>query len=450
MSSPRKNFNPSKTLIKLFLIVITVGTLLLKIPAATVQPISLVDAMFTATSAVCVTGLTVKETGTYFTVFGQIIILVLIQIGALGYMALASLIVILLGKGISIKGRLLIQQQLSGTRTIRLSKYVFRILLVTLSMEFFGAVILALRMNKLFDSFIKSVYFGIFHSISAFCNAGFDIFPGNISLSLLRNDPVSIICITLLIIVGGIGYYVIDDIIVFFKSSVKKDRKSKISVHSKIVLTTTLILIILGTVVFFISESNNPATLKNMSFLEKCMVSFFQSVTPRTAGFSIIDTSNLINFSIIFTILLMFIGASPGGTGGGIKTTTIALIFANIKSSIKEEQDVSMFERRLKDSTLRKSVTLFTIAISFIALIVLVITAIENIYIKDILFEVVSAFSTVGLSTGITEGLGKLSKIFIIITMIFGRIGPLTVLSAVFVKNKKITYRYPEQKIAVG
>ncbi len=440
MPSTSKNFNPSKTLIQLFVFVIIIGTILLKLPGATVKPISIVDALFTATSAVCVTGLTVKETGTFFTTFGQIIILILIQIGALGYMSLASLLVILLRRGMSIKGRLLMQQQMSGTKSIKLSKFIFRVAILIFSMEFLGAVILGLRM--------KNIYYGIFHSISAFCNAGFDIF-GGASLTSVKDDFLITTVVILLIISGGIGYFVINDIFEYIKSLKAKNRH-RISVHTRIVLTTTLILLVVSTVVFFISEFNNPATLKALPYAQKWMMAFFQAVTPRTAGFSMVEVSGLINFSIMFTIILMFIGASPGGTGGGIKTTTFALLFANVKSVIQDEQDVYMFKKRIADATIRNTVALFLLAISFIILVTLLITAFEDFGIGKILFEVTSAFGTVGLSTGITSQLSIMSKLLITVTMLLGRVGPLTVGYALLKRVKKVSYRYPEQKVAVG
>ncbi len=440
MPSTSKNFNPSKTLIQLFVFVIIIGTILLKFPGATVKPIGIVDALFTATSAVCVTGLTVQETGTFFTTFGQIIILILIQIGALGYMSLASLLVILLRRGMSIKGRLLMQQQMSGTKSIKLSKFIFRVAILIFSMEFLGAVILGLRM--------KNIYYGIFHSISAFCNAGFDIF-GGASLTPVRDDFLITTVVILLVIFGGIGYFVINDIFEYIKS-LKDRNRHRISVHTRIVLTTTLILLVVSTVVFFISEFNNPATLKALPYAQKWMMAFFQAVTPRTAGFSMVEVSGLINFSIMFTIILMFIGASPGGTGGGIKTTTFALLFANVKSVIKDEQDVYMFKKRIADATIKNTVALFLLAISFIILVTLFITAFEDFGIGRILFEVTSAFGTVGLSTGITSQLSIMSKLLITVTMLLGRVGPLTVGSALLKRVKKVSYRYPEQKVAVG
>lgn len=449
MPSLRKNFSPSKTLIQLFVFVIITGTIALKLPGTTVKPIGWIDALFTATSAVCVTGLTVKETGTYFTFFGQIIVLLLIQIGALGYMSLASLLVILLRKGMSIKGRLLVQQQMSETKSVKLSKFILRVVIFTFTLEFFGAVLLSWRMRPMFGSTSRAIYYGIFHSVSAFCNAGFDLFSKGVSLTPLREDYFSVMLLAVLIISGGIGYFVINDIFEFIKSK-KNKKQHRISAHTKIVLTTTGILLAAGTAVFYIAEFNNPATLHGMTHTQKWMMAFFQAVTPRTAGFHMIDTGGLINFSIIFTIILMFIGASPGGTGGGIKTTTFAVLFASIKSTIKDKQDVCMFKRRIMDTTVKNSVSLFTLGIFLIITATLCIAAFEDFSIHRILFEATSAFGTVGLSTGITGRLSAQSKLMLTVTMFLGRVGPLTVGAALLKRVKKVSYRYPEQKVAVG
>ncbi|MBN2406891.1 MAG: Trk family potassium uptake protein [Elusimicrobia bacterium] len=444
-----KNFSPSKTLIKLFLIVIFSGTFALMLPGASSERISVTDALFTATSAVCVTGLTVKETGTYFTTFGQVIILILIQMGALGYMTLASLIVLLLRKGMSIKGKLLVKQQMSGTKSVKLSKYIMRVSILTFSLEIFGALILSIRLNGRFGNTLKSVYFGIFHSVSAFCNAGFDIFGDGRSLSSMNGDYAFIITAALLIITGGIGYIVINDTYESI-AALLRNRRHRMTLHTKIVLSATLTLLAAGTLLYFIAEKNNPQTMLGMSHTQKWLMAFFQSVTPRTAGFSMIKTSGLINFSIIFTIILMFIGASPGGTGGGIKTTTFAIMLTNVKSIIQEREDIFLFKRRITYSTVKNTVAIFFLALCFVVTMTLLISSIEAFSLKDILFEVTSAFGTVGLSTGITGKMSDISKLLIVVTMFFGRLGPLTIGTALLKKAGKVNYRFPEQEIAVG
>ena len=444
-----RNFNPSKTLIKLFLVVIAAGTFLLMLPPMTHKPISFIDAIFTATSAVCVTGLTVQDTGTFFTSYGQVVILLLIQLGALGYMSLASMLVILLRKGMSIKGRLLVQHQMSGTKSMKLSRFILRVAVLTFTMELAGAAFLYMRFRDILPSSSKALYFGIFHSVSAFCNAGFDIFGRGLSLTLVREDIFTVIVFSVLIIVGGIGYFVVNDIYDYIRS-LRKNKKHRISVHTRLVLSTTLILLVVGTIVFFAAEFNNPKTIGSMSIPGKMAMSFFQAVTPRTAGFNMIDTSCLIIFSIIFTIILMFIGASPGGTGGGIKTTTFALILLNIRSTLRENPDVFIHERRIKYWALKKAMALFVLSIISICAAVLVISAVDGFSLKELIFETVSAFGTVGLSLGITSQLSTAGKLLIIVTMLFGRMGPLTVGSALVRRTDKVSYRYPEQEIAIG
>ncbi|MEA3506561.1 MAG: potassium transporter TrkG, partial [Elusimicrobiota bacterium] len=450
MQTAGKTFNPSVNLIKLFLMFIITGALALRfIPGTTVNPIGFIDALFTATSAVCVTGLTVKTTGEFFSPLGQVIILLLIQIGALGYMSLASLLVILSRRGMSIKGRIIVQHQMAGTKKIKLSKFILRVSMLTLVFETVGALVLSWRMRPMFSSLAKTVYFGVFHSISAFCNAGFDIFEAGASLTGLRGDFISVITVSMLIIFGGIGYIVINDFLGYLKSF-KTKKRYRFSVHTKIVLTVTSILLVVGTFVYYFTEFNNPRTLKNFSLSGKWLMAFFQSVTPRTAGFNMIDTSGLFNFSIIFTVVLMFIGASPGGTGGGIKTTTFAVILANMKATIKESRDHVLFKRRMTGNTIKKSLVIFGLSVFFIVSAILLITAADSFTIRDVLFEVTSAFGTVGLSTGITANLSGFSKLVIVFTMFFGRLGPITIFSAILVKHKKQAHRYPEQEIAVG
>ncbi len=450
MSSKSKTFQPALSLVKLFLVFIIIGALALKfLPGTTVEPISMVDALFTATSAVCVTGLVVETTGEFFTLFGQIIILFLIQVGALGYMALASLLVLILGGGISIKDKILVRQHMAGSKNIGFSSFILRVMGITFTVQLIGATILTWRIRPMFDSFRESLFYGIFHSVSAFSNAGFDLFETGQSLTGLNNDPVVVITVALLIIVGGIGYIVINDILEYIKAYSLKG-KHKFNIHTKIAITSTFCLLAGGTVVYFLAEYGNPNTMAGMPIFKKGLMAFFQSVTPRTAGFNMIDTGGLTDFSILFTLAFMFIGASPGGTGGGIKTTTFVVLMSNIKAIIKEKRDLVLFKRRITVDTVKKSVTIFTLSVIFIICISMLVSVFDSFSIKDILFEVTSAFGTVGLSTGITGSLSDFSKLFIIFTMFFGRLGPLTIFSVIIQKAKRKKYRYPEQEIAVG
>ncbi len=441
-----KNFNPSRTLIILFALFIIAGTVLLMLPVSTVEPIGFIDALFTATSAVCVTGLTVKETGVFFTGFGQGVILLLIQLGALGYMALASMLVLLLKRGVNIKGRLLVQK-VSGKKNISVSVFLAKVAGIILFFELAGTLILTWRMRGMFTSLSETVYNAAFHSISAFCNAGFDLFGS--SLTPLREDPVSVILFSMLIITGGIGYIVIDDLTGFAKSRLK-GKKYRLSVHSRIVLNLTVILLAAGTILFFLFERNNPRTISGMPLARQVLISFFQATTPRTAGFNMVPTAGLVNFTTLFTIVLMFIGASPGGTAGGVKTTTVSVIYGKVKSVLSDQQDINMFKRRIKEKTAGNSVAVFMLSLIFVVFITLFLSAVEGFSVKELMFEVISAFGTVGLSTGITDSLSKTGRILIILIMFCGRLGPVTVGAAFLRRKKKKNYRYPEQEIAIG
>ncbi|MGM0567937.1 MAG: TrkH family potassium uptake protein [Elusimicrobiota bacterium] len=448
MAKPAKKLNPARRLIYMFLAFILCGTLLLMLPGMTEGSISFVDALFTAASAVCVTGLTVVETGDFFTLWGQIVILVLIQLGGLGYMSMASLIVVLMKK-IHISGKLIVNQQLGMSDSKSLKKFILRVAALTFGMQIVGGLFLAFRMRDMFSTFSESLYFGFFHSISAFNNAGFDIFGSGVSLTPLRSDGFAVLTISILIITGGVGYIVLSDLWDNFKAAALKKR-FRLTIHSKLVLSVTAILLALGTIAYYIAESANPATMAGMGMGQKWLMAFFQSVTARTAGFNMIDTAGLINFSIIFTIALMFIGASPGGTGGGIKTTTFSAVLLQVKAAFKSGTDINIFKRRMSDEILKKSVMIFSLSLIIITLSLLLISTSESFSIRDMLFEVFSAFGTVGLSTGITDSLSSFSKIIITITMFVGRLGPITVVAALLEGERRKKYRYPVQEIAVG
>ncbi len=453
MGKSSRKFNPARRLILIFLAFISAGTLALMLPGMTTGPISIVDALFTATSAVCVTGLTVLETGEFFTFPGQIVILVLIQLGGLGYMSMASLIVILTGR-INIGGKLMLRQQIFKYDRVSLRSFVYRVAAMTFGFQLAGAAFLAWRMRDMFDSFTTSAYFGLFHSVSAFNNAGFDIFGAgadgsSLSLTPLRNDVYSVLFISLLIIGGGIGYVVVSDLWDKFKYAIK-GKKRYLNIHTKIVLSATAILLTAGTAFFFFAESGNAGTLQGMAGGQRLLMAFFQSVTPRTAGFNMTDTSALINVSIIFTIIIMFIGASPGGTGGGIKTTTFAAVCAYVKSAFKKNRDVNIFKKRLTEETITKAMIIFVLSIGVIAVSALMVLAAEPFTVGEVLFEVTSAFSTVGLSKGITDSLSSFSKVVLTVTMLTGRLGPITAVGALLSASRHRKYRYPEEEIAVG
>lgn len=441
LSNIRKE--PGKFIIFSYLLIILIGTLLLTLPfsSKTKNWTNPIDAFFTATSATCVTGLIVLDTGNYFSTFGHIILLVLIQIGGLSYMTIFTFLSLLLGRKIPLLDRIILKESISFFSIGGIIKLARRILYVVLIFEGTGAIILTLIFLKDYG-FSKSLFFGIFHSISAFCNAGFDLIGGFKSFTPYRGNSILNLTLILLIIFGGIGFGVISELIDFPKSK-------KLSTHAKLVLSSTIILIILGATLFYLFEISNPRTLKFYSTKERFLSSIFHAVTPRTAGFSTVNVGYLNLPTLLLTIFLMFVGASPGGTGGGIKTTTFALILLNIRSWIKGREGVTIFGRCVETISIKKSYLVFTTAIFLIFLSTFLLSITEKFGLVSILFEVVSAFGTVGLSPGITPDLSSFGKFIIIFTMFTGRVGILSFLTSVIVKKSQRVY-LPEDKVMIG
>jgi len=434
---------PARFIILTFLLIIIIGGLLLSLPISSksgkfTNPI---DALFTANSATCVTGLVVVDTGTHYSFFGQIVILILIQIGGLSYMTIFTFLALLLGRKIPLLDRIILKESINFFSVGGIIKLARRILFIVLIFEGVGAVILASVFVKDYG-ILTGLFYGIFHSVSAFCNAGFDLLGNFISLTNYKGNILLNITVILLIITGGIGFGVISEIIDFHKSK-------KLSLHTKLVLTVTAILIISGTILIFLFERNNLSTLKPLTIKEKILTSIFQAVTPRTAGFNTINIGYLNLSTLILLILFMFIGASPGGTGGGIKTSTFAIILMNIKNTIKGREGVTIYDRCVDSSTVKKSYLIFTASIFLIFLSTFLLSITEKFGLINILFEVTSAFGTVGLSTGITPYLSPFGKIIIMFTMFAGRVGILSILTSISVKKPQRTY-LPEDKVMVG
>ncbi len=419
------------------------GVALLMTPYASKSGDSLrfVDALFTATSAVCVTGLVVVDTGTYFTVFGQGVILLLIQIGGLGVMTVATLVAVLSGKKINLKERLLIQEatnQLDLAGVVRLTLYIIR---ATLLVELIGGTILALRWFQ--DFGLQGIYFGYWHAVSAFCNAGFDLFGEYRSITGYVGDLTVNGVIAALIVVGGIGFPVVADL-----WNCRQTRR--FSLHTKVVLTTTVLLIVLGAGFIFVAEYGNAKTLGGLSSTDKVMASLFQSVTARTAGYNTVDTGLLREGTLLAIIFLMFVGASPSSMGGGIKTSTAAILFISLAGSVTGKRDPLAFGRQIPQQTVYKAFTIVTISVMLISLVTLTLSFTEAMPIFSLLFEVTSAFGTVGLSTGITPNLSDAGKVLITLTMFAGRVGTLTLLMALALRPRKERLKYPEGKIVIG
>ncbi|WP_021169978.1 Ktr system potassium uptake protein B [Sporomusa ovata DSM 2662] len=438
---------PYQILVLGFAGLILSGTLLLMLPIAAVAGTGLpfIDALFTATSAVCVTGLVVVDTGTYFSLFGQLVIISLIQAGGLGIMAMSTLMAILIGKKINLRQRLVMQEALNQftiAGVVRLTQYIIK---VTLLIEFIGGTILAIRWYQ--DFGLKGIYFGYWHAISSFCNAGFDLLGsvnGKFSSATGYVDDIAInVVLSLLIILGGIGFTVIADVWT-------NRRVDRLSLHSKVVLLTTVVLIVFGSIVIFSLEYNNLTTLGGLSGQGKLLASCFQSVTARTAGFNTVDLSKFTDATLFFMVLLMFIGASPTSTGGGIKTSTVGVLAAAIWALTRGRQDAELFKRRIPQSIIYKAFSVMLLSAVLVIFVTMMLSITENQPFINLLFETTSAFGTVGLTTGITPTLTVSGKIWIIITMFAGRVGPVTLVLALALKSRKGNLQYPEGKLLIG
>lgn len=428
---------------------ITIGTLLLMLPGAT-RPgleLHLIDAVFTATSAVCVTGLIVWDSSTDLTPFGQIIVLILIQIGGLGYAALATFFFLVVGHRVGLRERMALAESLSAMDLAGLIRFGKTIVFVTLMIEGTGALLLTLRFSQDM-SWSQAGYFGLFHSISAFNNAGFSLFPD--SLIRYRDDLIVNLIIGIQILCGGIGFLVYCDVL----ANVRGERY-RIQTHTKIVLWTSGILLIVGGLGVWFLEADNPRMFGTLPWENQLLASAFQSITTRTAGFNTVDVSHFTAATLYFLIMLMIIGGSPGGTAGGIKTTSICILSLAVWSVIKRQEDVEAFHRRIPHHLVMRAIALAVLAFGLVTFLTLVLASSESIPFLSIMFEVASAIGTVGLSMG-DGGVRSLSalfsdfgKIVIVAGMILGRFGPLMIGLTSF-KAAHRGYRYPETKVVVG
>ncbi len=439
-----RSLSPAQIIAVGFAVTIFIGALLLNMPIASKdgQSVGFINALFTSTSAVCVTGLVVVDTGTYWTDFGKIVILCLIQIGGVGFMSMATMFSMLIGKRISLRERMVIQEALNQNDLSGLVRLTRHILVGTFLIELIGAILLSIVFIPE-KGFVKGVAYGVFHSVSAFCNAGFDIVGNGRSLTPYVDNIIVNFTIMGLIILGGIGFTVIIDIL-------KTGSLKRLSLHSKMVLSMTASLIITGFVLFFALEFNNPATLGTLSTKGKVLGALFQSVTPRTAGFNTIDMDSMRDSSKFLTIVFMFIGGSPGSTAGGIKTSTLAVLILTVLTLVKGKEHVEAFKRRISYSVVNKALAVVGIGMSLVILMTMALTLTESFDFLKIFFETVSAFATVGLSLGMTSSLSMTGKILISILMFSGRVGALTVLLALAGREKKTLTKYPEGRVIVG
>lgn len=435
-----------------FLFVILIGSVLLALPISSKngKAIPYIDALFTATTSTCVTGLVTMPTVTTWSVFGQIVILLLIQVGGLGVITVMAGLMVALHRKIGLKDSRLISDAFNLTSLSGLAAFVKKVILGTLIVEGVGALLYMLVFIP--DYGARGIWLSIFNSVSAFCNAGIDIIAEN-SLCGYAQNPLINIVTSLLIIIGGIGYIVWWDIIRVLKNFRKEKIKclKRLTLHSKIVLSATLILVFGGAIAIFILEYHNPLTIANYSLFDKIQVSFFQSITTRTAGFATIPQENLTNASSILCLFLMFVGGSPVGTAGGIKTVTIVVLFATAYSAIKNKKEVSLFNRNLSRQTTKKAVAVTSMSFLIVFISTILLAAVTNAPALDIIYETVSATATVGLSRNLTPYLGIFGKLIIIVTMYLGRIGPIS-LAVAFGSNKETAniIKNPTEEISVG
>ncbi len=444
---------PSQALSSIFIAVVLVGTLLLKLPFAAVDGISFIDALFTATSATCVTGLMVVDVGTKFTPFGQLIILLLIQVGGLGIMTFSTLFMVLLGRSLSMKDTSIVFDSLDRGRKLSIRQLLKHVMLLTFSIEAVGAIFLFFRwVNEM--GIGKAAYYATFHSISGFCNAGITLFPDSLisySDDLMINGVVG-----LLIFFGSLGFITIVELNLFINEPKSKRGKRRLTLNSKITLFVSVLLLIFSAVMVFTMERNNA--LAGMPLWDQGLASIFQSVT-KTAGFVTVDFSEFTNGSLYLFMLLMFIGAAPGSVGGGIKVTTFGVIVALVISRIKARESVSIFQRTVPEQIVSRSLAILFVSILIIVIFTTILLFTESgsasspehrdMFMK-IMFEVVSAFGTVGLSAGATETLSEFGKVMVTLLMLIGRLGPLTVAMAVGTEYAKGSFQYSEENVVVG
>ncbi len=426
-----------------FALLIVAGGMLLMLPFATAdgEKTSLLGAMFTATSATCVTGLVAYDTGTHWTMFGKTVILFLIQIGGLGFVTLISLFFIMMKRDVGLRQRMLVMQSTGALEMGGILPYIRRIAKGTLIFEGVGALLLSIRFIPRFGV-LKGAWYSVFHSISAFCNAGFDLMGGYNSFVEYKGDIIVNFTIMSLITIGGIGFIVWADL------KKNKFRFKKYRLHTKMVLVSSAVLILGGALTFFVLEYNS--SLAGLTMFEKIIASFFQSVTMRTAGFNTVDFAALSDSGSIFCDLLMFIGGSPGSTAGGIKTTTFFILILAAIASSRRKKDIFVFNRKIDKNDILTATAISTLYMMIAFLAVVVISALDSFSIKEIIFEVISAENTVGVTMGITRDFCWVSKIILMFLMFVGRIGGLTLALLFLEEANSADVSRPTEKILVG
>lgn len=443
----RMGFNALGTIAVGFAAIILMGSLLLTLPvaSATNERVGWFDALFTSTSAVCVTGLVAVDTGTAYSRFGHGVILCLIQVGGLGFMTFATLILRLLGKRLTLKERIIVRESINEDRMGGLVGMIQWIAVSTFMIELVGAVLLSIRMIPKYGV-ADGIFYSVFHAVSAFCNAGFDLFGNFTSLTAFRGDVLVNITIIALIVLGGLGFAVLNDL-----RTQRNPRRLRL--HTKIVLTTYGALTLFGTVFVLLAEWNNPATLGGLPVWEKLLAALFQSVTLRTAGFNTIDQANMLPATKLVGCLLMVIGAAPASTGGGVKVSTFAVAVLLVRMVARGDREINVYHRRLERTLVQRAMAILMIAVGIVLVDVIAISLLQpGMDLMDIAYECASAMGTVGISAVGTPGLKLASKVFILITMYLGRIGPLTM--ALLLAHRQAAseerFRFPEDRIMIG
>lgn len=445
INQTKNNMSPPQLIMIVFLILILIGTLLLALPysSASGESVGILDALFTATSAVCVNGLVVLDTGSVFSTFGQVIIMILIQIGGLGFMTFGVVVAIVLGKKIGLKQRLIIQQATQSTSAQGLVKLSLYIVLIAFAFEALATIILTLRWQAELG-WAQAMYHALFHSISAFNNAGFALWSDG--LTTYVGDPVVNFTIIALFIIGGLGYIVVVDIF-------RKRSWRRLSLHSKVVLLASGLLSAVGFLLLFLLESWNPATFGHLNWGERILAALFQGTTPRSAGYNTIDIGSMLTASQFLIIILMFIGASSGGTGGGIKTNTFVVLILATINTFRGGGQIHAFERKIAVDTVMRALAVVISSLACVLVVALLLIVSEGMleeHFLEVLFEATSAFSTTGLSMGLTSELTPVGKMIVTVTMFAGRLGPLTLAFALAQKIRTSRIGYPEDHILIG
>ncbi len=442
-----ESLKPEQVLVMAFILMIMMGAFLLSLPIATEngQPLPFLDALFTSTSAVCVTGLVVVDTATTFSTFGEMIIILLVQIGGLGITTVTTFFALMLGKKIGVKERLILREAFNKFDIQGVVNLVLKVILITLIIEALGFACLSLFFVPDWG-WKTGLYFAFYHSVSAYNNGGFDLF-GHIdkfgSLTQYINDPWINLITSTLILLGSIGFIVVLELINYPKGR-------RLSLHTKIVLTMTGLMVIIGAIVILLIEWSNPSTLGLLSFRDKLMVSFFHSVTPRSGGFSLFSLKEMYPATLFFTILLMFVGGAPNSTGGGIKVTTFAIIFLSVWAMVRRNRHVVAYRRRIPVDQVYKALTVTVASLALVITVMMILMITEHTDILTAMFEAVSSFATVGLSMGLTPELGITGKITVIIAMFTGRLGPFTLAVAIARNIDPPPFSYPEERPLIG